>query len=206
MISTYALSVFILHHHINELGNKNLWSIQYIMHASDPDAKKYKKVCEDFPNLAILTKSATPGEFQLTFSHAAVGNKSLGWSVVGFELVVYISSTSAVSLNIGIAFAADGDKIRLPIAEVLLCAASGDLARSNKQRDWTPRNAVLLPPLFMEAAILHGSRMWEISWRFFLIHHVVGEGRGNRQRRRGQQQRRQRSHRGGRGREYDKNR
>ena len=28
--------------------------------------------------------------------------------------------------------------------------------RSKKQRDWTPRNAVLLPPFLMEAAILHG--------------------------------------------------
>ena len=35
-------------------------------------------------------------------------------------------------------------------------AAAGDLTRSNKQRDWTPRNAVLLPPFLTEAAILHG--------------------------------------------------
>ena len=59
MISTNALSVFIIHHNLNRLGKNNLHSIQDVMCASDPDAKKYKRVCEDFPNLAILTKSAT---------------------------------------------------------------------------------------------------------------------------------------------------
>ena len=58
--------------------------------------------------------------------------------------------------NIDIAFAADGKKIRLPIAEVLLCAATGNLAQSKKQQDWTSCNAVLLPQFFTEAAILHG--------------------------------------------------
>ena len=37
---------------------------------------------------------------------------------------------------------------------VLLHTAAGDLARSKKQRDWTSRNAVLLPPILTEAAIL----------------------------------------------------
>ena len=58
MISTNALSVFILRHHLNGLGNKNTRSIQEIICASEPSTKKYKKGCEDFPNLAILTKSA----------------------------------------------------------------------------------------------------------------------------------------------------
>ena len=60
-----------------------------------------------------------------------------------------------ISFNTDIAFAADGDKIRLPIAEVLLRAAAGDLARSKNQRDWQYRNAVLLPPFLAEAAIVH---------------------------------------------------
>ena len=64
MISTNAWSVFILHHHINGLVNNNLRSIQEIMRASELDAKKYNKVCEDFPNLAILTKSATLSKVQ----------------------------------------------------------------------------------------------------------------------------------------------
>ena len=41
------------------------------------------------------------------------------------------------------------------IAEVLLCAAAGDLALPKKQPDWTPRKAVLLPKFLTEVAILH---------------------------------------------------
>ena len=78
MISTNTLSVFVLHHNLNRLGNKNLCSIQKIMRASKPAAKKYKKSCKDFPNLTILTKITTPGEVQLTFGHTTIGNKSLG--------------------------------------------------------------------------------------------------------------------------------
>ena len=75
---------------------------------------------------------------------------------MAFPLTGNISSPSVISFNIEIAFAADNDKTRLWIAEVLLCAAAGDLARSRKQRDWTSCNAVLLPPFMTEAAILHG--------------------------------------------------
>ena len=154
MISTNTLSAFILHHHLNRLGNKNLRKIQEIMRASKPATESYKKVCEDFPNLEILTMIATPGKVQLTFGHAAVGNNYLGESIVVFALAGYLSSPSVVSLNIDIAFAADGDKICLPIAKVLLHADAGDLVQSKKQQEWTPRNAVLLPPFLTEAAIL----------------------------------------------------
>ena len=130
MISTNALSVFLLYYYLNGPGNKNLRSIQDVMRASKLAAEKFKRVCEDFPNLTILTKSATPGDIQLTFGHVAVGNKSLGKSVVAFALVGDLSSPSVISLKIKIAFAADSDNIRLPIAEVLLRAATGDLARS----------------------------------------------------------------------------
>ena len=98
------------------------------MRASDPAADKFKRVCEDFPNLAILTKSSTPGNIQLTFGHTAVGNKSLGEFVVAFALSGDLNSPSVISFKIEIAFAADGNKIRLRIAEVLLLAAAGDLA------------------------------------------------------------------------------
>ena len=154
-MSTNYLSVFILHHHLNEPRNKNICTIQDVIRASEPDAEKYKWVCEDFPNHAILTKSATPGEIQLKFGHADVGKKSLEESVVAFSIAGDISSPSFISLKIEIAFAADGDKIRLPIVEVLLCAAAVNLARSKKHREWTPRNVVLLTPFIMEATILH---------------------------------------------------
>ena len=78
MISTNALSVFILHHHINGLGKNNHRSIQEIMRTSEPAAEKYKKFCKDFTNIAILTKSATPGEVQLTFGHLTVEIITLG--------------------------------------------------------------------------------------------------------------------------------
>ena len=126
------------------------------MRASEPAAEKFKRVCEVFLNLAILAKSATPGEIQLTSGHAAVGNKPLGESVVDFALAGVISSPSVISLKIKIAFAADGDNICLPIAEVLLRAATGNLARSKKKIDCTSCNAVFLPPFMTEAAILHG--------------------------------------------------
>ena len=132
MIFTNVLSVFLLHHHLNGLGNKNLCLVQEVMCASELAADKFKKVCENFPNLAILTKISTTGKIQLTFGHAAVGNKSLGESVVAFSLMGDLSSSSLVLFNIEIAFAADGDKIRLPIAEVLLCAAAGNLTQLKK--------------------------------------------------------------------------
>ena len=156
MISTNALSVVLLHHYLNRLGNKNISLIQDVMRASEPAAEKFKRVCEVFPNLAILTKSYTPGKIQLTFGHAAIRNKSLGEFVVAFALAGNLSSPSLISFKTDIAFAADGDNIRLPILEVLLRAAAGDLTRSKKQRDWTPRNVVLLPPFLKEAAIFHG--------------------------------------------------
>ena len=75
---------------------------------------------------------------------------------MAFALARDLSAPSIVSINIDISFAAYGNKIRLLIAEVLLRAAAGDLTRSEKQRDWTPPNAVLFPPFFTEATILHG--------------------------------------------------
>ena len=76
MLSTNYSSVFIIHNHQNRICNNNLRLIQDIMCAIEPAAEKYKKVCDDFPDLSILTESATLGESQLTFVHASVGNKS----------------------------------------------------------------------------------------------------------------------------------
>ena len=77
MIYSHALSAFLPHHPLNRLGNANLPSVQEAMRASKPATEKYKSVCEDFPKLGILTKSYMPGEIQLTFGHANVGNNSL---------------------------------------------------------------------------------------------------------------------------------
>ena len=86
MIFTNALSVFILYHCHHRICNKNLRYIQEIMRTSEPSFEKYKKFCDYFPNLAILTKSATPGEVQLTFVHASVGGKSFSESIEAFAL------------------------------------------------------------------------------------------------------------------------
>ena len=109
--------------------------VQEVMHASEPAADKFKNVCEDFPNLAILTKSSAPVEIQLTFGNEVVGNNPLGEYVVAFALAGDLSSPSVILFNIEIAFAADGENICLLIAHVLLCASAGDLARSKKQQD-----------------------------------------------------------------------
>ena len=92
-------------------------------------------MCANFPNLAIITKSVTRGEVQLTFLHTSVGKKSLGESVAAFFMKGSLNSPSIVSINVNIAFAMDGDKIRLPIAEVLLLSVVGNLVRSKNQRD-----------------------------------------------------------------------
>ena len=135
MISTNTLSVFILHHDQNRICNKNICLVQYIMRTSERAFEKYKKVCNNFPNLDILTKSATPGEVQMMFSHASVGNIYLRESVAAFALAGSLDSPSVISIDINITFATDGDKIRLTITEVLIRAAAGNLAWSNKQRE-----------------------------------------------------------------------
>ena len=63
---------------------------------------------------------------------------------MAFALAGNLGSPSVIFFKIKITFATYGNKICLLIAEVLLQAANGNLARSKKQRDWTPRNAVLL--------------------------------------------------------------
>ena len=77
MISSHALSAFLLHHPLKRLANANLCSVQEAMQASELAMEKYKNVCEDFPNLGILTKRFTPGKVQLVFSHVTIGNNSL---------------------------------------------------------------------------------------------------------------------------------
>ena len=156
MNSSHALSAFLLIHPLNGRRNANLWSVQEAIWASVPATDKFKDICNDFPNLAILTKSSTSGEVQLTFSHSTVGNKSLGESLQAFALASDLGSPSVISFNLDIAFAPEGDKIRLLITEPLVRAAAGDLTGSKKQRDWQSLNAVLLPPFLMEVAILHG--------------------------------------------------
>ena len=133
MISSNSLCTFILHHNLNGLCDKNLRLIQYLMRTSEPANKKFKWVCKDFPNMAILTKSATPGKVQLTFAHVSVGNNYLGGSVTAFTLAVSVEAPAIVSIDSDIDFANTGENIQIPITKVLFCAA-GHLYRLKKQR------------------------------------------------------------------------
>ena len=64
------------------------------MRTSEPENEKYKNVHDGFPNLAILTKSVTSDEVQLTFTYAPFRNKSLGDSVVKFSFAGSLHSPS----------------------------------------------------------------------------------------------------------------
>ena len=100
MISSHALSAFLLNHPRNGLGNVNLRSVQEAMRASEPVMEKYNNVCEDFPNLGILTKISMPSKFRLTFGHGTVGNKSFGESIQAFALTGNLGSPSVISFNL----------------------------------------------------------------------------------------------------------
>ena len=62
MISSHALSAFLLDHPLNGRGNSNLWSVQEVIRVSKTATEKFKVICNDFPNLAILTKISTRGK------------------------------------------------------------------------------------------------------------------------------------------------
>ena len=146
--------MFIFHPHHNGICNRNIRSIQEIVRTSETSKEKFKQVCKYFPNLVILTNSATQGKVQLAFAHASVGNKYLGGSVTAFSLAGSLNSSSVISIDFNIAFSMDGNKIRLPISKIILCNATRNLPRSKKKRHWTSLNAVLLPTFLTEAAIL----------------------------------------------------
>ena len=103
----------------------------------------------------ILTKSAIPGEVKITFSHTDIWNNYLGKNVNIFSLAVFSKSPTVVSVDAKHAYASTGDKIRLPITEVILCASIRDLAHLKKIQDWVPTNAVLLVPVLTKVAITY---------------------------------------------------
>ena len=126
------------------------------MYSDESSGTKFKSVCADFPNIALLTKSITPGDIQFTFVHAFVGNKSLGETVTDFSLVGSLESPTVVSINDKRAFDRADEKICLPVTEVILNSAVDNLLRSKNLRDWASLNAVVLPPLLTKAIALDG--------------------------------------------------
>ena len=121
----------------------------------------------DFPNLAVLTKSATHEKIQATYAHSSVGNKSLWQNSHHLRLEGYLEALAMVSIDIKHDFTGDGEKIRLLTTEVLLRAAAGELAKSKNIRNWTSMNVVVLPPFLTEIALTDGETAAEAIIKIF---------------------------------------
>ena len=78
MISSNTLYVYLIQHNQNEVCDQNIRSVQEAMCFDKPDGSKFKHVCTYFPILAVLAKSAMPGDIQVTYAHASVGKNILG--------------------------------------------------------------------------------------------------------------------------------
>ena len=74
------------------------------MHLDDPFGSKFKRVYMDLPNLEVLTKRAIPGDIQVTYAHASVGNKFLKKTVTDFALSGYLEAPTVDSIDIECAF------------------------------------------------------------------------------------------------------
>ena len=135
MIYTNALSLFLLEYDQNGVFNRNLCSIQYLVRLYDPAVSKFKRVCADLPNLALLTKSVTPGGDQVTYTHASVGNDPLGEAMTNFALAGLLEALTVTTIDTEHSFAGAKDKIHLPTTKVLLHSAVGGLYKSEKLRN-----------------------------------------------------------------------
>ena len=182
MISSHAFSAFLLDHPFNGLGNANLRSVQEAIRESVPATEKFKDICNDFPNLAILTKRSMPGEVQLTFGHSTFRNKSLGESLQAFALTGDLGSPSVISFNLEIAFAPEGEKNSPP--------DHGDPSSRRRRRPQRLQKAtgLAVPQRRPPPALPDGGR--HSPWRvgrgrtpedLCLINHRVGLGHGTTQ-------------------------
>ena len=129
MISTNALSIYILQHKKREICEQNICLIQESMRSDRPSGSKFKRISTYFPNLSILTKSATHGDIQAMYVNVSVGNKYLGKTITAFALAGSLEAPTVVSIDIECAFSSNGKKIRLLTTEVLLHAAADKLEK-----------------------------------------------------------------------------
>ena len=123
------------------------------MCSDKPAGSKLNRVITDFPNLAVLTKSTTPGEIQAMYVHTSIRNKFFGEMVTNFVLEGSLEASTVVSIDIERALARNGKKVHYLTTKVLLLAATGKLAKSKKLREWMARNAVLFPPFLTDTAL-----------------------------------------------------
>ena len=102
------------------------------MPLNEPAGSKFKRACIEFSNQAVLTKSATLGDIQITYVHASIGNKYIGKTVASFFLVVSLEASPVVLIDSKRGFSGDAKKIHIPSAEVLLRAGAGNLDKLKK--------------------------------------------------------------------------
>ena len=69
------------------------------MRSDESASAKLKRVYTDFPNIILLTKSATPSDIQITFGHAFLQKKSLRESVATLALAGSLESLTVVFIN-----------------------------------------------------------------------------------------------------------
>ena len=156
MISSNALSTYLLQHNQIEIYDQNFSSIQDTVRLDNPDGSKFKGVCTYFPNLAVLTKSKTPGDIQVTYVHVPVGNKSLGEMVPAFSLEVSLEAPTVILIVVERTFYGNGEKIHIPTMKVFLCSTTINLEKSKKICDWESMNAVIIPPFLAKVVITNG--------------------------------------------------
>ena len=120
---------------MNKVLNHNIRLIQYLMRSDKSDGTNFKRVCIDFTNLALITKSAKPGDIQVNFDHASAGKPPPGETVNAFDLVVYLESLTLVSIDAKRTLVSAAKKIHIPVMEFFLRAAIGDFTHSKNMRD-----------------------------------------------------------------------
>ena len=131
------------------------------MHSDRLAVSKFKRVCADFPNLALLAKSAKSEEFQVIYAHTSNGNKFLGETVTTYAMAGLLEAPTVATIDSDYAFTFACDKIRLPTTKVLLCTAAADLYMSKRLCDWANFNAVLFPAFLTKVVILKVERATE---------------------------------------------
>ena len=82
-------------------------------------------------------------------------NKPLGYNIPIFSLAVPPLVLMVVSFDPLHQFY-HNNPIKVPQIEVILLSTKGDLSLLNKNRNWTPLNAVFLPPFVVDAEVLYG--------------------------------------------------
>ena len=66
------------------------------MCSNKPSGFSFKGLCIDFPNIALLTTSVTPGEVQVAYAHVSIGNKIFRKTVTAFSFAGLLETLTMV--------------------------------------------------------------------------------------------------------------